>query len=120
MSEARKSGHVATTAATYFMFATIFMALWPLMNRLFLFGSAVCAVLGAIALYRQFCSTPAQARLRTMASSMVSALVFILFAQVQIGYNVGKYMALQDSAACSFIAQGVPNISSQRTRCARR
>jgi hypothetical protein len=120
MLTTRNSGSTTTSASSHFMFATIFISLWPLFNRVFLLGSLLFAAWGAVILYQQYRRTPAQHRKGVMRDGVIAALVFVVAAQIVVGYNVGKHMALQDSAACSVVAQAAPNNSFQRTRCARR
>ncbi|MFC5526732.1 hypothetical protein ACFPPA_13405 [Rhodanobacter ginsengisoli] len=114
------SNFTKSFATSWFMLATAFISLWPLTNVAFLFASALFAASGSVALYGQFRRTPGAHRARSMAGGVLAALIFVVFAQIQIGYHVGKYMALQDNGACRVQVQGTPDISTQLTRCTRR
>jgi hypothetical protein len=120
MLATKNSQAAASSASTKFMFAAVFISIWPFTSWLALVGSALFAVWGAVALYKQSRRTPAPDRGRVFMTGVVSALVFVAIALLQIGYSAGKYMALQDNATCSAFAQSAPNSSFQRTRCARR
>lgn len=108
------------SASTRFMFATVLVSVWPLTSWLALVGSALFAVWGAAALYKQSRRVPASDRGRAVTIGLASALVFIVVALLQVGYNAGKYMAVQDNASCRAGAQSAPDNSFQRSRCARR
>ena len=120
MAATGKTTDPSSSVGTRFAFATMFMGLWVLMNWVCLLGALLLACWGCLGLFQQYRRTPAQHRRTVMVSSVISALVFLVVAQVAVGYNAGKYMAQQDGPACAAYGPSTPNNSIQRTRCARR
>lgn len=109
----RISEPAASSVSTHFMFAMIFIGIWPLTNWIPLFGAVLFAAWGSMELCKRFRATPPPDRRRVLATDVVAALAFLVVAQVQLGYHAGKFMALQDNARCAALTQGTPGHASR-------
>lgn len=107
-----KPDSTSSSITERFMFAMVLAGIWTLMNWIALLGSLLFAAGGLIALCKQFRATPVPDRWRVMKTGVASALVFVVVLQIQVGYNVGKYLARQDNATCGQSTHRMPGHSS--------